>query len=152
MRSILLLFIAIGIGFQFFYYANMPDLVAIHYSLGGLPDNWASKEWNLGFRIILILFLNGMFLLMPVFFKSLPTNLINLPNKDYWLAEERKASTVKKIVHWFDSMMVLTNIFLIVVFHLDFNANTSTTIQLNEMVFLTALGVYLAAISPQLLA
>ena len=35
-----------------------------------------------------------VFLLIPLIFKKMPPSLINLPNKDYWLAPERRQATM----------------------------------------------------------
>jgi len=48
-------------------------------------------------HLLVLGLLSVMFLLVPLLITRLPPGMINLPNKDYWLAPERRASTARTI-------------------------------------------------------
>jgi uncharacterized membrane protein len=74
----------------------LPEHVAIHFGINGHANNWASRSQAIFFSELLTI--------LPLFFgffalliKVLPTSAINLPNKDYWLAPERRDQTTSWI-------------------------------------------------------
>ena len=67
----------------------LPSEVAIHFGRDGMPDSWASKEFNalLFFGIDLFLFI--VFLAVPSLSLGLSPKWLNFPNKNYWLKVEK---------------------------------------------------------------
>lgn len=87
-----------------YYYANLPEKVAVHFNAFGEPDNWASKRSYLIFQIILLLFTVILTFGLPRVLKKLPDSAINIPHKDFWLAPERRHQTfsiLQKRFEWF---------------------------------------------------
>jgi len=76
-----------------YYYPLLPDIVASHFDGAGTPNNWSSKNaFFLIYGLILLLCI-GIFLLLPLCFEWLPERSLNLPNKKYWLAPQRRVQT-----------------------------------------------------------
>jgi uncharacterized membrane protein len=71
-------------------YRTLPDLVASHFSAGGRPDAWMSRPANAAFT------LGGAALVAalcagPLYLtRLLPDSTINIPNRAYWLAPDRR--------------------------------------------------------------
>ena len=121
----------------------LPPEVAMHFGGGGVPDSWGSRE----FSVLLSLFFN--ILMFPVFFFTsalvfaFPPRFVNLPNKNYWLAEENKAATREKLSLLMCEFGSAFYAFFIGVGLLSLQANLSDPVRLNETVFLAALGIFL---------
>lgn len=89
-----------------------PDLVAIHFNAAGVPDGWASKWMNALFFSGLFLFLNLVYGGLPALIRKIPVSLINVPNREYWFAPERKESAFKIVALFLAELAVFTNLFL----------------------------------------
>ena len=74
--------------------SSLPERVATHFGANGLPNGWTSRESFASSMAAVVLVpvavLQGIGLLLG----RIPSSLINLPNRDYWLAPERRASTI----------------------------------------------------------
>lgn len=89
--------------------SQLPESVATHFDASGTPNGWMTKRQHLiftsAFGIGLPLFMVAAFSLIHV----LPARLVNIPNRDYWLAPERKAETsawIQRQGIWLASVMV----------------------------------------------
>lgn len=110
-----------------FYYAQLPDQVATHFNLQGEPDSWMSKGSAtaviLAVQLVLPFFLVGITALTS----RLPTSLINLPNREYWLHPSRcqqSLAYVRAVISW---LAVAVAIHVMAINHLSFMANRDHT-------------------------
>jgi len=74
-----------------------PTQMAVHFDIQGYPDRFASKDeffWN---QIQTLLILIAVSILPQILFQFLPANLINMPNREYWLAPERRVEAVDRL-------------------------------------------------------
>ncbi len=74
-------------------YPELPDVIASHFNAQGAPNGWQAKS---GFFVALAMITLTMAIIgfaIPLIIGRLPVQLINLPNKRYWLAPERRAQT-----------------------------------------------------------
>lgn len=106
-----------------YYYPKLPTTVATHFGADGSADSWASKEnfayLSIGIVVIIAILFLGITFLIP----RLPPSMINLPNKEYWLAPERKKesfASVSACVVW---MGGATIVLLLAVIQLSIRAN-----------------------------
>ena len=122
--------------------ATMPPVLATHFGGSGAPNGWQSQ-----FFILEIVLLGVCLLLafgIPRLIGVLPISLVNVPNKEYWLAPERRQETLaffKAQFAWFGCGFLA---FLIVVNQLVFDANQSQPRRLNGGAFTVAMVVFLA--------
>lgn len=103
----------------------LPERVATHFSFSGSPNAWSSNLVNTLFFSAMYLLMNALFLAIPWFVQKLPPSMINMPNRDYWLAPERHAQSVQKIGAYMAAFAVGVNLFMIAVESLTFAANRS---------------------------
>ena len=124
--------------------AILPDQVAIHFGIGGLPDSWASKEFNAAIFLVL----EAPFFLLLYYAASLTRGgsrkFLNIPNKQYWLQEENLPSFNRKFSGYMAEFGVAIFIFFFAINLLAMQANLSDPVQLNEAIFLVVLIVYLS--------
>jgi hypothetical protein len=127
-----------------FYASRMPSVMASHFGFSGSPNGWQALS---GF-FIMELFVGALagFLafVFPRTLSAIPTSLINLPNKEYWLSADRRESTLAYFrVHfaWFGCALLA---FVVAVMELTFRANLNTPHHLNNTAFIAALVTFLA--------
>jgi hypothetical protein len=75
-----------------------------------------------------------MFLGLGRMIGALPNSLINIPNKEYWLAEERRSETLGETIWMMDWIAAGTSVFLLGTFYLTFDANVGEEKELNSIV------------------
>jgi uncharacterized membrane protein len=74
-------------------YPLLPDRLASHFGASGMPNGWMTKsQFFITFAIVLLPALAVEFLLSYGIAKK-PDAKLRLPNKEYWLAPERRAET-----------------------------------------------------------
>jgi uncharacterized membrane protein len=118
---------------------QLPQHVASHFAAGGEPNGWMSRSAYLQFI--------GIFgavvpLFIVVIFRSLPVNLINVPNRDFWFAPERSAHSRDYLFRqsfWFADLMIgfFTGVHLAVV-----QANGHSPAQLSLPSLLGVAGIF----------
>jgi uncharacterized membrane protein len=105
------------------YYEMMPDRIASHFRPDGTPDGFSSKT---RFLVSLVSVNVGTTLVLIVtarLIRRLPNSLINVPHKDYWLADERREESLAFV----ETAMLCTGILTVLLFmgiaHLTLLAN-----------------------------
>jgi hypothetical protein len=75
----------------------LPERVATHFGADGLPNGWTARESFVATMALIVVlpvaFMQGIGLVVG----RLPPSLINLPNRDYWLAGERRPHTIERL-------------------------------------------------------
>ncbi len=136
-RKLLIASGIVGILLAYIFHMELPDMVAIHFGEDGLPDSWVSSSnnfliWSL-FHVVFVTF----FLAVPVFLNKLPADLINLPNREYWLAPDKREKTLLEMETRFNVFGAFLNVTFMALGILNFNANKSDPVQMNENSILT---------------
>ncbi|HTS53867.1 MAG TPA: hypothetical protein VMH26_11380 [Burkholderiales bacterium] len=70
----------------------------------GTPNGWSSKPTYFALQGFIVLLATACFAALPAWLERAPANWVNLPNKDYWLAPERRVATLARIAStltWF---------------------------------------------------
>jgi uncharacterized membrane protein len=86
---------AVSLLYFLFLYPQLPDPMASHFNASGAATAWMPKSGF--FTLILIVTLAAALpvFLVPRSMAKLSNDKINLPNKEYWLAPERRAETIQ---------------------------------------------------------
>jgi uncharacterized membrane protein len=83
------------------YYPQLPEVVASHFNGRGVPNGWQTKPAFfgvfVGVSVLAVLIGFGV----PRIISAMPVQLINLPNKRYWLAPEHVAETMEFLRAYF---------------------------------------------------
>jgi uncharacterized membrane protein len=126
-----------------FYYPQLPNTVASHFDGSGVANGWSFKETFFLIHFGAIILITGTFLLFPLILRHLPTSIINLPNKKYWLSEERREQTfmfIKGKMCWFG---VVNLLLIICTIQLAINANLDPKKGFSSSTMWMVLGAYL---------
>jgi len=131
MKKMRVLFVAavmLGIAEMYIFYPQMPERMAVHFNATGAADGWGPKDgffkaMGIPFAILAILF--GT---LPLFLKRLPDALINLPNREYWLAPERRDETMSRLAGLLLLLITLTLLMMDGILYLCFRANQGAAV------------------------
>lgn len=98
-----------------YLYPQLPSVMASHFNARGAVNGWQTKQAFFGvFAMVGVLAIVVGFVIPRIIF-ALPLQLINLPNKNYWLAPERRAETTEFLsayFAWFGCALYLLLIFV----------------------------------------
>jgi uncharacterized membrane protein len=103
-------------------WSRLPDPIATHFTTGGTPNGWTTRAVFLAQVIVMLALFGGLFVLAG-WFERLPNDLINLPNKDHWLAPQRRAATYAELRDWLRWFLLAPMAFLVFIFTRMLNAN-----------------------------
>ena len=126
MRIFLFLTCLANIAFAFGSLPWMPERVANHFDLNGVPNGFMSPIVNALLMSVTTGFMGAIFLgasyLMVFLAKHMP-EFVNIPNRDYWLNEENRPKTVQRLCANVELMGVATMIFMLFLQWEIFRAN-----------------------------
>jgi uncharacterized membrane protein len=124
--------------------ATIPPVVATHFGISGAPNGWQTQSQFFTLELILL----GVCLLLafgiPRLVGALPPSLVNVPNKEYWLAPERRDATLAYFQAQFAWFGCVVLAFLLVVNQLVFKANQTRPRHLDHTTFVIAMFGFLA--------
>jgi serine/threonine-protein kinase len=123
-------------------YDALPPTMASHFDAAGRPNGFMPRDGFLGSFAFIGGFTVLLLLGIPWLGRALPPALINVPNRDYWLAPQRLPQVHAKLTTWAAWFACGTTAFLIAVLELVLRANLTRTPLANEaMVALLAMAL-----------
>jgi uncharacterized membrane protein len=122
--------------------ARLPERVATHFGVDGLPNGWMSRDDATTTYLAVVIGLNVLFFLIAISLGALPSSMVNIPNRDYWLAPERRDETVRRMAVRLAVFGVALSAFLIFVFQMSFQAAAEAHPSLPMSTLLPAMGVF----------
>ena len=83
------------------YYFLLPRVVASHFDQHGFANGWQTKQSFFGIFAGMSLLAAFLVFGLPATISVMPTRLINLPHKDYWLGPDERAASLQFLSAWF---------------------------------------------------
>jgi hypothetical protein len=102
--------LVIYLGYLALSFHRLPLHMASHFDLQGQADGWMNRGTYLGIMTGVGLSLPIVVSLVMGLVTRLPLQLVNLPNREYWLATERRGSTgavLFRYALWFSALNLL---------------------------------------------
>jgi uncharacterized membrane protein len=127
--------------------STMPPVVATHFGSDGAANGWQTQSQFFTLEVVLL----GVSLLLafgiPRLIAALPISMLNVPNKEYWLAPGRRNETLaffKTQFAWFGCIFLA---FLLVINQLVYRANQTRPRHLDNTIFVIAMFAFLAYVA-----
>ena len=129
-----------------FFWPHLPDEVASHFNAVGQADGWMSKTAFVAVTLLIQIGLATMMLGFGWLIKVLPTSMINIPNRECWLADERREQTLGESESLMAWIAAGTAVFMMVIFYLTFDANVGEKKGLNSSASWSCAIVYMVGL------
>lgn len=103
------LYIACAAVFVWLTSMSLPPLVASHFGAGGAANGFMTRAFYTRFMVAFVIGLPALLALVTWYAVGNSKARLNVPNRDYWLAPERRAATVAFLrsgVLWFGVLLV----------------------------------------------
>lgn len=102
---------------------GLPDPVAAHFGAGGAANGWMARGPYLAVMLLITTVVPLLLVVIPNIALSRPGARIKIPNREYWLAPERRAETLAFLMRQSTTFAALIVIFLCYVEWLVVRAN-----------------------------
>jgi uncharacterized membrane protein len=124
-------------------YAKLPPTMASHFGASGAANGWQPKELFFSLFWGVLVLVTVLSFGIPHIIESIPAQFINLPNKDYWLAPERRSDSMAFFTTqfgWFGCALLL---FIVFTFELAIHANFQPRPVMDSSTFFYGLVLFL---------
>ncbi len=124
----------------------LPDRIPTHFGAGGVPNAWMTRG---GYTTFMLAFTVGLPVLMVAAIGVLPRfapRLVSLPNRDHWLAPERRDDSLAFLGRHACGLGCLMVLLAMGVHGLIVRASRATPPRLEEGLLLWMLAAFLVAL------
>jgi uncharacterized membrane protein len=142
MRRVLLLVLVVAAGFVWLTSGDLPPVVASHFGSGGAANGFMGKGTYTAFMLAVVVAVPALIGFSGQLVRVLPLQLVNLPNKQYWLAPQRKAATLESLSSLSVPFALALVVFLCFVHWLVVQANAVQPARLPEGSLFVGLAVF----------
>jgi uncharacterized membrane protein len=98
-------------------YGKLPEVVATHFAASGRANGWQEKSGFLAGFVMLNVIPALLVFGVPAIVRALPPELVNVPNKQYWMSGERAGDTQAFLAGWFAWFGCAVYCMILYVFH-----------------------------------
>ena len=145
-------FIGVAVLFMLATAGALPDTVASHFNSGGAPNRFMSDQSYLLLMLALVVLVPLLLGWLGRWLQQIPDELINLPNKAYWLAPERRAQTLGYLANWLQWSACVLVLLFCYLHWLVLDSQQQNPIQLNTQLMTVGLVGYLGTMSVAVIA
>jgi len=121
----------------------LPELVAAHFGFSGMANGFMPRRDYLAFMMFVVVVLPLLMTAGMGPLLRMPGARINMPNRDYWLAPERRESTIALLLGQLRLLAIALVLFLSHVHGLVVSANRVVPPMLDNLRMVRALAVFL---------
>lgn len=130
----------------------LPERVASHFAASGVPDGWMTRGGYLTVTSLMGLGLPAFLAGLCYATRFFPDWMINLPNKGYWLAPERRRDTNNYLFGHCLWMVCLVVLHFWAMHSLTIFANRRSPALMSGTAAIAATGVFLALLGVWIIA
>jgi uncharacterized membrane protein len=128
-----------------------PEQMAAHFNVQGNPDRFVPKAEFFWYQIQTLGVVLLVTLPLQILFSILPPGMINMPNREYWFAPERRAETVGRLNLFGTLMSAVILLAIQAAFEISAYANLRTPIMFNARLMFTVMAAAVIIISAMLI-
>jgi len=144
--QIFIILIITTIAYMIYTYPILPERVASHFGKSGKPNGWSSKNSYILLTSGIIGFISLILVGLSSILPKIPASMINIQNREYWFAPERKTATLSLLSYYLLWMNNATIIFFMAINHLIVRFNLGKSDHL-ENVFWPIFTLYILSVS-----
>ncbi|MBU1236318.1 MAG: hypothetical protein KJ634_09945 [Gammaproteobacteria bacterium] len=126
--------------------ASLPPVVASHFATGGVADGFMPRGEYLLLTVAVLVVAPLLIGSLASLINILPVRFVNLPNRDYWLAPERRADTLDTLRKHGNRLGIMLALYLFLIHGLVVLANTQEPPRLSETPLFIGTVVFLAGV------
>jgi uncharacterized membrane protein len=159
LAALLLLTLAI-ITQAVYWWPALPERMASHFDMSNRADGWMDRGPLLIVMSGVPLFMVALFVGLPLVIRRLPDSMINMPNKEYWLAPARREQSLADMNAALMAIGCATLVLLLVIYHGIFSLNAKLALAgeplerdahiVLPLPFVVVLGLYLLSVAAML--
>lgn len=143
---LLLVTLALGVVFVFVTGSSLPPVVASHFTAGGAANGFMPRGTYMRLTIALLVGLPLWIAFLSSVTNILPVRVINLPNREYWLAPKRRADTLSYLRKQGTRFGIILAIFLCFVHWLVAQANANNPPLFPETLLFIGMAAFLVSL------
>lgn len=146
-RNLAILVVALALGAAAFVYltsAQLPEVPATRFGAGGDPVAFMTRGTYRVFMIWLVAVVPLLVAFLPQFIGARWPQLLNIPNRQHWIAAERRAETLASVAARTELLAAVMILFLCFTHWLVVEANAGPARRLSGGPFLAGLGAFVA--------
>jgi uncharacterized membrane protein len=122
---------------------SLPALVAAHFDIAGRANGYLPRQTYIAILLLITVLVPLLVVILSNRAFSHPDVRVNLPNRDYWLAPERREATVRFLARQMSLFAWLLVVFLCYMQWLVVRANALTPPTLDSRAFFSGLVLFL---------
>ena len=142
MQRVLLLVLVVAGGFVWLTSGDLPPVVASHFGAGGTANGFMGKGTYTAFMLAVVVAVPALIGFSGQLVRVIPLQLVNLPNKQYWLAPQRRAATLESLSSLGVPLALALVVFLCFVHWLVVQANAVQPAKLSQSWLFVGLAVF----------
>jgi uncharacterized membrane protein len=142
MKRALIAVLIAAAGFVWFTSGELPPVMASHFGLGGEANGFSGRGTYTVVMLIMVVAVPLTVASTASLVRGLPNELINLPNREYWLAPERRAATLESLSTWSTAFALAVALFLCYVHWLVVRSNAAQPARLSEIPVFVGMGAF----------
>lgn len=120
---------------------RLPDPLATHFAGDGLANGWMSHQGFVAFTWVMWGVLVASFWTLGPVLRRVPASRVSLPNREYWLAPERREATIVRLQAWMERFGLATMALMAAVLELALRANLTDPPRLDNGPFWWLMGI-----------
>lgn len=145
MRRLFVLVLVASAGFVQYTSRSLPPVVASHFGPGGTANAYMGKGHYTALMIAVVVTVPLVISAFSLLVRLIPPQFVNLPNKEYWLAPERRAASLEALASLSVGFAGALAVFLAFVHWLVVRANSVQPAQLPEAWLFVGLALFAVA-------
>lgn len=124
---------------------SLPGIVASHYGVSGRADGFMPRATYVWFMLVIVALVPLALALIPLRLFRNPSARINIPDREYWLAPQRRTATIEYLSRQAVRFATMLLVFLCYAHWLVVRANKLAPPKLPSDWFVGGLVVFLVA-------
>ena len=145
LMALLLILVVTGVAIIAGTAGDLPARMATHFGPGGNANGWSTRETYVLAMIGLVVAVPLLLLALMVWLPRAGVCTGKLPNREYWMAPERRARTLDRLAGYAGVAGSLVIVLLVAVHFLVIEANSSTRPALPTGPFVTVMLAFAVA-------